>query len=458
MKKRQADCTAEAGYGEVAALVAERSGMVFAPNRRVEVDAGIARAMRHAEVEDCTAYLTLVRSNGIALEHLLDELRVGETHFMRDPDQLELIRRDVLPALRRRGSSISPRVWSAGCASGEEAYTLAILLEQEGLDKGAFVLGTDLSPAALEKARAASYSDWSMRGVTAQFLQNYFHHVRSRRILVDRIRNRVRFERLNLAGQEDYAAAGASGMDLILCRNVLIYFDRATVGRIAARLYGCLAEGGMLLTAGADPLIGEYAPFDVDVTRAGLVYRRPRPQRPGAMPAKLVLAAFPRPRVLDEPRNGANREPPARAEAASPLPPQSARQAFEQVMVLANGMGAFEAEVMAQAALRRHPLDAPLHYLRAALLLTLDHDEEAEREAQRSLYLDPSLAVAHFLLGTILRKRGARPGALRAFRNVRDLCAARPSDEEVPAGAGERVGALHFAASAEMRRLVVTVG
>ena len=127
-------------------------------------------------------------------------------------------------------------------------------------------------------------------------------------------------------------------------------------------------------------------------------------------------------------------------------------------MVIANGMGAFEAEVMARAALRRHPLDAQLHYLRATLLLALDRDEEAEHEAQRALYLDPSLAVAHFLLGTILRKRGARPGALRAFRNVRDLCAARPSDEEVPAGAGERVGALHSAASAEMERLEVTVG
>ena len=79
-------------------------------------------------------------------------------------------------------------------------------------------------------------------------------------------------------------------------------------------------------------------------------------------------------------------------------------------------------------------------------------------EAQRALYLDRSLAVAHFLLGTILRRRGARPDALRAFRNVRDLCAARPPDEEVPAGAGERIGALHSAAAVEMERLEVTVG
>jgi chemotaxis protein methyltransferase CheR len=122
-------------------------------------------------------------------------------------------------------------------------------------------------------------------------------------------------------------------------------------------------------------------------------------------------------------------------------------------MQRANAQGAKEAERIAQAALRRHPLDAQLHYLRASLLLTMDRDEDAEEEARRALYLDRSLAVAHFLLGTILRKRGARADALKAFRIVQGLCAARPSDEALPAGAGERSGALHTAASVEVERL-----
>jgi chemotaxis protein methyltransferase CheR len=468
---------------EILALVAERSGMVFAPNRRAEAEAGIARAMKHAGADDLAAYLILVRRDGIALDDLVDELTVGETHFMRDPDQMDLIRREVLPALkRRRGSGAAARVWSAGCATGEEPYSLAILIEEEGLDDGAIVLGTDLSTAALEKARAGSYSDWSMRGVSSQFLQDYFRHVRRRRIVVDRIRNKVRFERLNLVGQEDYAAAGAFGMDLILCRNVLLYFGRETAGRIAARLFDCLAEGGVLLTAGADLLLGEYAPFEVEVTPVGLVYRRPggapgapsqpwglqAAERAGFTPASVAggqggatehaaaqaaeRAGF-TPASVAGGQGGATEHPPAQD-----AEPDLGREAFDRVMGHANANGAFEAERIAQAALRRHPLDAQLHYLRAALLLCLDRDEEAEHGAQRALYLDPSLAIAHFLLGTILRKRGAQPGALRAFRNVRDLCAARLSDEEVPAGGGERVGALHSAAEAEMERLEVTVG
>lgn len=444
---------------ELLALVTERSGLVFAPNRRVEAEAGIARAMKRAGAPDLADFLVLVRRDGFVLDDLVDKLTVGETHFMRDPDQMDLIRREVFPALKRgRGAGAAARVWSAGCATGEEAYSLAILMEEGGLEDGAVVLGTDLSTAALAKARAGSYSDWSMRGVSGQFLHDYFRRTRGCRILVDRIRNKVRFERLNLVGEEDYAAAGAFGMDLILCRNVLVYLDHERAGRIAARLFECLAEGGVLLTAGADPLLGQYAPFEVEVTRAGLVYRRPRPGPAVAMAAALAQAAPPHAWSLDHAPGVADREEPAPTKVSRPAEPDLGREAFERVMGHANANGALEAERIAQAALRRHPLNAHLHYLRAALLLALDRDEEAEHEAQRALYLDRSLAVAHFLLGSILRKRGARPGALRAFRNVRDLCAARPSDEEVPAGVGERVGGLHSAASAEMERLEVTLG
>jgi chemotaxis protein methyltransferase CheR len=434
---------------ELLALVADQSGMVFAANRRAEAEEGIARAMKRAGAAGVDAYLEMIRGDGIGLDGLVDELTIGETHFMRDPDQLEFVRREVLrPLTRRRGPGA--RVWSAGCATGEEAYSLAILLEEEDLGDGAVVLGTDLSTVALAKARAASYSDYSLRDMQSRFLQDYFRPLQGRRVLVDRIRSKVRFERLNFVGAEDYAAAGAFAMDLILCRNVLIYVGREKVGRIAARLFDCLAEGGVLLTAGADPILSEYAPFEVEVTRTGLVYRRPRRAPAEAAPPRLAPAATFRPWSPEHARRATYEAPTAGPTA---LPAESGQEAFERVMGHANSSGAEAAERMAEASLDRHPLDAHLHYLRAALLLSLDRDEEAEREAQRALYLDRSLAIAHFLLGTILRKRGDDALARRAFRNARDLCARRPPDEAVPAGAGERAGALHLAASAELERL-----
>ena len=102
---------------DLLALVAQQSGMVFAPNRRLEADAGIARAMKHAGADGLDAYLEMLRGDGIGLDGLVDELTVGETHFMRDPDQLELVRREVFPALKAR-PGIAARVWSAGCATG----------------------------------------------------------------------------------------------------------------------------------------------------------------------------------------------------------------------------------------------------------------------------------------------------------------------------------------------------
>lgn len=439
------------------ALVAERSGLVFASNRHLEAEANIARAMQRAGADDVSAYLALIRLDGRALDALVNELTVGETHFMRDTDQMDLIRREVLPPLQRHRRAGAPvRVWSAGCATGEEAYSLAILLEEEWLAEGALVLGTDLSTAALDKAREGAYSDWSLRGVSGRFREEYFHHVLGRRVLVDRLRNRVRFERLNLVGELDYAAVGAFGMDLILCRNVLIYFDRATAGRVAARLFQSLAPGGVLLTAGADMHLGEYAPFEVHVTRAGLLYRRPRSPF-AAAPPRLALAAPSPPADLGAMGVRADLTPSVTADAAPAPRSELGPEAFLRILRQANAEGPPEAERLAQAALRRHPLDAQLHFLRATLLLAEGREDEAEGEAQRALYLDRSLAVAHFLLGTILRKRGARPGALRAFRNVRDLCAARPADEVVPAGAGDRTGALHVAASIEMERLEATL-
>ena len=140
---------------EILALVAQRSGMVFAPNRLVEAEAGIARAMRRAGADDLAAYLNLVRRDGIALDDLIDDLTVGETHFMRDPNQMDLVRREVLPALKRcRGGGAAPRVWSAGCATGEEAYSLAILIEEEGLGGARSSWGrTSLPPPSRKRGR-----------------------------------------------------------------------------------------------------------------------------------------------------------------------------------------------------------------------------------------------------------------------------------------------------------------
>ena len=252
------------------------------------------------------------------------------------------------------------------------------------------------------------------------------------------IRRSVNFAYLNLA-LDVYPsfATGTWGMDLVLCRNVLIYFDAQTVRAVARRLYESLAPGGWLLTASSDPPLGEAAPFAPIVTDVGVFYRRNHDRGADTPPSPAIAPA------VSEARGDV-------APAVDPTldPTDDADTAAQQVRLLAN-TDAAAAERACANAVRRHPLSAELHYLRAVLLLELGRAEEAAQPARRVIYLDRSLAVGHLILGAILWRCGDI-GALGAAIAMRDLCAARPPDETVPLSDGEHAGRLAGAAAAQL--------
>jgi chemotaxis protein methyltransferase CheR len=198
--------------------------------------------------------------------------------FLRQPERFEFIRRHVLPEIQRRcGPDHVVRAWSAGCASGEEAYSLAILFKQEGLGDRSTILATDISRLALQCASEAAYGVSSLRGMPEEVIRRYFHRRGYREVLDERIRSQVTFRYSNLAARECMDDCGpVQGMDLILCRNVLIYFDRESVRQVARRLFDSLAEGGWLIAGASDPPLAEDAPFETVVTDRGVVYRRGR--------------------------------------------------------------------------------------------------------------------------------------------------------------------------------------
>jgi chemotaxis protein methyltransferase CheR len=489
-------------YEAVAQVLNARTGLSFAPHRQDSAEQGIRRAMARAGITDPARYRTLLEDDHRALDDLIVELTVGETYFFREPGQYAFIRHEILPEIRqRRGGGHGIRVWSAGCASGEEAYSLAILLEEAGLAGGAHLLATDISGAALAKARAAVYSEWSLRGEGAAAARPYLRCQRDRYVLDDQIHRRVTFEHLNLA-LDVYPsfATGVWGMDLILCRNVLIYFDPRTIQGVARRLFEALASGGWLLTASSDPPLGSDAPFETVVTSAGVFYRRPGGGSAGASePAQQwgsKAVPPPDPQVQSPRTSGfalggwdAFAAPPGIDQ--TPIPEQAvkacdsrltdpspepalaaARRAFVagaytqaaeltrnltaevaasalHVRALAN-LDPAHAELACAGATARHALSTELHYLHAVLLLDLGRDEEAARAVRRVLYLDRSLAIAHFTLGSILRRRGDLAGARRAYRNAGDLCAARPADEVVPLSDGEHAGRLAEVAAVQL--------
>jgi chemotaxis protein methyltransferase CheR len=484
---------------DVVCFVARHAGLAVA-NRREGLEAGIRRAMARAGVTDPGAYLSVLARDQSALDDLLGELTIGETYFFREPGQFEFIRRAVLPEFRHTGRPL--RAWSAGCASGEEAYSLAILFVQEGLGDRFHLLATDLCRSALERARRGVYRPWSLRGAAAVLARPYLEPAGTSFRVAEAVRRAVVFRPLNLA-LDPYPSAdtGTCAMDLILCRNVLIYLDAETVRRVAGRLFEALTAGGWLITASSDPPLADLAPFEVVTTRDGFYYRR----KPGATvpesagqiepvtsppPLSLPyswgegLGVGGAPAASDPEQSAAitGSAPSAptirraagaelQAEARAALARGDYTRALEltdeagddpvlaalHVRALAN-LDTLEAEQACAAAVVRHALSPELAYLYALLLLDLGRDAEAAQALRRVLYLDGALAVAQFTLGSVLERLGDTAGARRAYRNACDLCGGRPPDEPLPLGEGGQAGHLAEAAAARLARLVESSG
>ncbi|WP_373044681.1 CheR family methyltransferase [Vulgatibacter sp.] len=471
----------ERPFDQVARVLRVRAGLAIEPTRYERVESAARKAMVQAGIADPSIYAAQLAAGRLPLDPLLDEVTVGETYFFRDLPHFEMVRRLVIPTFRDG----ELQAWSAGCSSGEEAYSLAILFEREGIGHRSAVLGTDIAPGALARAREALYRRWSLRGPGAAWVRPWLHEEGERLRLAATIRARVRFRMLNLAS-DPYPR----GQHLIFCRNVLIYFGPEGVAQVARRLYEALAPGGWLVTGPSDPPLGARAPFAVELRPEGIFYRRPaigKERKPPAakrvlpqLPATARAVASPPPRPLQR-QAPAPRPPPQRRQAPvpppleKPAPGEAARQALVggrydeaallaadagdpaslalHIRALANGGNLPGALRVAEEATARHPFATELVHLRAVLLADLGRDAQALEAVRSLLYLDPSLVMGHFLRGTLLRRRGDTAGARRAFERARDLCAATPPDAQVPLSDGEKAGRLRVVAEQQLAAL-----
>jgi chemotaxis protein methyltransferase CheR len=435
--------------------VAARTGLAFPPHREAELLRGLRQIdeQLHAAA-DPERLVRRLEADPETWERLLDQITVGETYFFREPQHFEFVSREVLPAIAaERGPGPSLRVWSAGCASGEELYSLAIVLHRHGFLSKANLLGTDLSREALSRAREGYYRSWSLRGMDPSALAPYFVSESGGVRVSEELRRRVRFEKLNLA-EPVYPSPtnGTAALDLIFCRNVFIYLNAETIRQVAARFCRALRPGGYLILGPSDPLLTESG-FDVLTTPAGIVYRR--------LPA--ALDVDPNVRIA-EPRRATDLERDDFGQRAVPAPPEpvdfTARSSSppeppeptsaDDIRELESRDGAVPAERACSRALEREPLSVELHYLQGILLLELGDTEGAVSAVRRALYLDADLAIAHFTLGSLLSKVGDRRGAERAFRNAERCARKTPSEEPLPLSDGLLAGGIARAAEREL--------
>ena len=455
-----------AGVDSAIDYLQDRLGLLIPPDRRAEIEKRIRRTIAIRGMADPDWLLHALHTDEAMFEALVNEITVGETYFFRDPASFELIRKTILPDLDRSRPAGAPiHIWSAGCATGEEAYSLAILLEEEGWAERAHILATDISRDALHKARAAVYGPWALRGDgSGQLADRYFMKDAGRFRLADRFRSRVSFRYLNLASEfRPSPKDGLTRMDLILCRNVLIYLDAATTQAVARRLFDCLADGGWLLTGPSDPPLWPYAPYKTVITAAGVLYRRIDQADLQPMAETKIL-----PKVLDHarpaapPRAAFRPDAPQLADIPSPSGPTGRRKPgannqnidLALIRALADQGKISAAQQAAEEVIRRVPLSVEPRYLLATLALADGRTEEAITSLRQLLYINPSLAAAHMMLGMALLGKGDLMAARRAFENTFALSAERPEQEIVPLTDGETAGDLARAAKRQFDQLL----
>ncbi len=481
--------------------VAEQMGLHFGPERRSDLQLGLEATGRELGLGDAGACLQRLLTGPIRKQQfdvLARHLTVGETYFFRDQCGLEILETEILPGLvqsRRRGERCL-RLWSAGCATGEEAYSLAILLTRmlpDWSDWAITVLGTDINPQALHHAQQGVYGEWSFRSVPPWLKDRFFQPVTPGRYrLIPQIRRMVTFVPLNLV-RDPYPSLlnNTNAMDVIVCRNVVMYFSPEQARRVLARLRLCLVEGGWLL---GSPTEGSYLPESgltavsfpgatlyrrvavthvreqkppagddlADAVRAWEECRSSHPKVPGdsgdlrsagwlgqetghrAAPP----CAGPDPavgvfeRALEDHRQGRNAEAAAALERLSTESPQRAEVFDLLTRVYADQGHLTTALTWSDRAITADKMNSQHHYLRATILQELGRGEQAAASLQRALYLDPDFVLAHFALGSLARRLGQEATARRHLANALDLLAACPPDSIVPASEGVTAGRL----------------
>jgi chemotaxis protein methyltransferase CheR len=350
----------------------------------------------------------------------------GETYFFRDQGQSDLLRLRLLPELiERRRTAKTLRLWSAGCASGEEAYSLAMLVdmllpERDGWD--IFILGSDINPAALAKARDARYGPWSFRMAPAMLQQRYFRRTGEEWELDQRIRSMVSFHAGDLIG-EPFPGGTLRDMDLILCRNVFIYFDAQAVHAVAEKLAATLCDGGYLMTGHTELMGHRIRNLQSRLFVEGVVYRRTAPGMPlpAAVPAATNTAARSVPPPAVAPR--AARVPPAVAPGAEGL--LAAARKFAD-------RGEYEsAELSCRQALSAAPLAPGPHFLLAQLAQLRGEFEHAGELLDKTLYLDPNCVAAYLELAALCARTENLPRARSLRRAALDIVRALPGDAVV---------------------------
>ncbi|MCL5883917.1 MAG: tetratricopeptide repeat protein [Deltaproteobacteria bacterium] len=467
-------------------FLAGEIGLQFTKERSRELERGIRAASRDSGYANAEVFIDWLVSTPLSvrqIESLAAHLTVGETYFFRDRAVFQALEEKILPELIRAGRSAGKclRIWSAGCSTGEEPYSIAILLRRmlpDWREWNITILATDINPGSLRKGIEGVYGNWSFRDIPPWAMESAFRKRGDGLFEISPdLRKMVTFSFFNLA--EDGCPSllmGNNAIDIIFCRNVLMYFSPEQAEQVVNKFYRCLVEGGWLLVSPVEAHQMISTDFFAVPLSGAVLHRKERRELPrkrseeSSTPSPLpLLRATTRPRKAPAVSSGAR--PPA-----VPLPPRPPADPRAQALSLfrqgryeeaekeiraslePGGSRGEEFALLARTLANRGRLDEALewsakaidadrcnpgfYFLSATVLQEIGRMEESEAVLGKALYLDPAFALAHFALGNLALRRDKGKASRKHFSNALSLLQGIERDSVLPESEGITAGRL----------------
>ncbi|MBN2323365.1 MAG: tetratricopeptide repeat protein [Spirochaetes bacterium] len=476
--------------------ISEHMGFSFGEERLADLEKKITAAskeLHYSKTEDFIEWLLSAPLSETQVESLAGHLIIGETYFFREKQAYEILENHILPDLiyRRRNEGRSLRIWSAGCATGEEPCSIAISVSKvlpTCNEWNMTILGTDLNPRFLRRAEKAVYSNWSLRGTDAWFKERYFQKVENGRFRLDRqIRAMVNYKYLNLVKDSFPSLSNnTNAMDVIFIRNVLMYFRQDIQKAVIEKLHHCLVPGGYLITSQTETSHTLFSDFSSVNYPDAIVYRKDtvpvnkattaplfrqdtsskKPPRKAPLVLKYQpVKTAPVPSFSEQPKlsvdsAGNGHRVSGYNDAAALFERGRYLEALEIIAgytdahpgdpgsyiltakIHANLGNLEQALEMCDRALDINRTDPALHYLKATIFQESGKTEEAIKELTTTLYLDRDHVLGHFTLGNLMQTAGNHKRALKHFQNTIELLSGYERDTVLEDADGLTAGRL----------------
>lgn len=479
----------------ISKIIVSIFGLDFQPNQWADMERRIAAAANdlkiNTDIESLHNWLAQKSLSTIEINSLSSHLTINETYFFREMTALDLLKNEIIPSIikERRGKNEKIKIWSAGCSSGEEPYTLAIILKEhfpELANWNITILATDISPNAIQKALRGEYTEWSFRNTNVHIKNKYFSPFGKNWIIDSKIKKMISFSYLNLSKNAyPSSVTNTEQVDVIFCRNVMMYFTAQVIKEVSARFKNSIIENGWFITSQVELNDEYFSNFERVHYLNGIFYRKTNKPNQILKPhidLKQMEVQIP---ISNEKQKKqvekVEQKTPIRSaieKTQTPLPNPTDyfkkgeyKECIDSCLFnIAQGglnnnlfsiliksyanLGKLEdgQKVLSQI-FNSNAVTAEMYYIYASLMYEQNDLKLTERNLKKAIYLNHNHILSHLMLGNLFLKTEKNHLASKHYENIIRIAVQLNENEIVPESDGMTVGRIRELTESIMNKL-----